>query len=305
MIKALKIILVVIIIAALGAMVFIASSDVQVNLETSWTPPDYETEGTVVEGLSAYEVFTQALENYYNAENFIFMASFDFKAGLPPFVLATQQTIEITKYQNGKVFHQVTKQGTGLGKVNEGYRFYFDGENGYEINESSKDRFPALGTEDWSGLEYAAYENEEKTSAQEAENIVNFSRYVITPETLADTHNDKVYQMGGKYYLSLTVNCLGIETGTVQSVIEEAIIDGLGSNVVPGTLTWLQDSVLTLEITKISGQYYITARRLSEKYQAKQAGTGAVTSSEQYFSGTYAYTAGVSTITAEELMNLA
>ncbi len=254
MAQALKIIVVIVTIAALGALVFLGASGATVELENSWDPPDYQEEGSEAEGLSALELFNQALENYYNAEYFIHMFSLDFKAGLGSITVATQQTIEIVKYAKGKVFNQVTKQGTGLGKVYEGNRFYFDGTEGYSIEESSKDRFPKLGDEDWEGLEYSVYSSTEKTAAKNAESIVNFSSYVIDEANLSPAHNDKVYFLSGKYYFSITINCLGIQTGTIQKVIEDGIMAALGDNAVPGSFAWKEDTVLSLEVTKIGGE---------------------------------------------------
>lgn len=121
----------------------------KVELENSWDVPDYTTEGTVVSSMSAIALFLEALDNYYAADNVVFVRSMDFVAG----VVGTQQTIEITKFNNDKVFHQSTKQGTGAGKTNEGTRFYFNGTNAYKVVEDSSTRFPSLGTEDWSGME--------------------------------------------------------------------------------------------------------------------------------------------------------
>lgn len=305
MAKALKIIVVVIIIAALGGMVFLGAGSAGVVLENSWTPPDYQTEGSVVEGLGAYDLFSQALDNYNNADNFIHVFSLDFKAGLLPLVLATQQTIEIVKHQNGKVFKQVTKQGTGLGEVYEGSRFYFDGTNGYEFVDTTEERFPKLGEENWAGLEFASYSNEEKTIEEKVEDVLNFSSYVIDEDNLSLAHDDKVYLLDGKYYISITIKCLGIQTGTVQKSVEDAIMGALGDNIIPGSLVWKADSVLSLEISKIDGKYYITASHLFEKYTAKQAGTNINTGGEQTTSGTYAYSASAAAITTEELLNLA
>ncbi len=305
MAKALKIIVVIVIVAALGVMVFLGAGDAGVVLKNSWTPPDYQTEGSIVEGLGAYDLFTQALDNYNNANNFAHVFSLDFKAGLLPIVLASQQTIEIVKYQEGKVFKQVTKQGTGLGEVYEGSRFYFDGTNGYEVVDTTEDRFPELGDEDWTGLEFAPFSSENETAIEKAEDILNFSSYVIDEDNLSPSHNDKVYLLDGKYYISITINCLGIQTGTIQKSVEDAIMGALGDNIIPDTLVWKADSVLTLEISKIDGNYYITASSLYEKYTAKQAGTNINTGGEQTTSGTYAYTSAAATITSEELLKLA
>ena len=151
--KVIKIIFVVLIILALTAMTVIALLDgPKVDLENSWDPPEYKEEGTIQSGMSAYTMFMAALENYYDAEHLVFLRSLDFHAAASVLVVATQQTIELTKFNSDKVFHQVTKQGTLLGASFEGHRFYYDGNDAFDFTEASSTRFPELGVEDWDGL---------------------------------------------------------------------------------------------------------------------------------------------------------
>ncbi len=304
MAKALKIIVVRVVILALGALIFLGASGATVELENSWTPPDYQEEGEVVAGLSALDVFLQAVDNYYNAEYFKHVYSLDFKAGLGSIPLATQQTIEIVKFEKGKIFNQVTKQGSGLGKTNEGSRFYFDGSEGYSISEDSKERFPKLGEEDWEGLQFSVYSSAEKTATEKAISVKKFTSYIIDADNLSPAHNDKVYLLGGKYYFAITINCLGIDAGTIQKVVEDGIMDALGDNAEPGSFAWKEDTVLSLEVSKIGEGYYITASNLNEKYTAKQS-NGIVTTGGQVTSGTFSYSASAAIISTEELLNLA
>ena len=298
-----KIAITVITIIAFVGLMTLALLDVKVDLENSWDPPQYTEEGTIQTGMSAYALFSEALDNYYSAEDVIFVRSLDFTAGSGVLILGTQQTIEITKFSGNSVFHQVTKQGYLAGASNEGYRFYFDGTNGYEYKEDSETRFPELGVEDWDGLSYGPYQDEEMTSQQKADDLRQFSSYVITEDTLSASHDDNVYLLDGKYYISITINCMDIELNGVQAAVEESIMSGLGATAEPGSFLWREDTVIFLEITKIGDDYFFTARNMKENYSARQSGLRVPCT--QSISGSYAYDQSVVAITDDEKMNLA
>jgi len=283
-------------------MFFTSCNDEKPELSNSWDVPDYATQGEIEDGLSALTVFNEALQNYYDAENMVFIRSMDFDAG----AIATQQTIDITKFNGDLAFTQGTKQGTVAGKSFDANRFYYDGTNAYQCpvrGDDAESRFPALGTENWEGLTYSPYDDSEKSVETKLTEIRNFTLYVINQDTLADSHDDKVYELDDKYYICLTIDCMGIEEDTTQKVVEEDIMRGLGDTAKPGTFEWVSDTKLYLEITEIDGEYYITARSLQENYKAVQ--TILPVTCVQVTSGTYSYDAEVAQITAAEKMDKA
>lgn len=283
--------------------VIMSSCRRDVELSTSWEVPDYIGEGEVVEGLNALEIFDLALENYYEAEYMVFVRSMDFRA---PLISTTQQTIDITKCYGDEVFTQGTKQGSGFGKSHDATRFYYDGANAYELKIRGKDaeqRFPALEQEDWSDLTYSEYDDSEKDLETKLEEIRNFTLYVINEDTLADDHDNKVYEMDDKYYICLTIDCMDIELGTTQKAVEEDIMRGLGDTAKEGTFEWKSNTKLYLEITEIDDKYYITARSLQENYSAVQAVLPVTC--DQITSGTYSYDADDAAITDKEKMDKA
>lgn len=303
-----KKLLIVMLISIIAVTLLLASGCEKepVTLENSWDVPDYVTSGTVVSGLSALTVFNEALANYNDAEYMTFIRSMDFDAG----IAGKQQTIDITKYNNGSTFTQGTKQGTGAGESYDATRFYYDGTNAFECKvreDAAETRFPALGTEDWSGLTYAAYDATDKSVSDKLTEIKRFSLYVFNLDTLSDNHNDSVYLLDGKYYICLTIDCMDITTGGVQKAVEDDIMSGLGANAVAGSFEWKADTKLYMELTKIDDQFYITARNLQENYQAdqKQFGIDIPVECTQVTSGTYAYEESYSEITDLEKMDKA
>jgi hypothetical protein len=274
--------------------------DIDYNLESSWDVPDY-TSGEVQSGMSAYDLFVEALENYEAAENFVYMRSFEFDAG----AIGTQQSMEVTKFSGDEAFYEVTKQGTSLGKVNYGNRFYSDGTTMHEIPSADRDsetKFPSLGNADWSGLEYGDYEGD-MTLSEKYVDLKKFSDYVITRDTLSDSHDDKVYEYNDKYYICITIDCMGIEEGTTQLAVEDAIMDGLGDKAVAGSFEWEGDTKIYMEITMVEDEPYITAKNMREFYKAVQAILPV--SCQQVTSGTYSYNPEDCVITDLEKMNLA
>lgn len=299
--KIISIILSIILIISLTALATGCKKQ-KVELKNSWDVPDYINQGSVVEGKSALTLFNEALENHNNAEFMTYIRSMDFDAG----IVATQQTIDITKISSGKVFTQGTKQGTAAGKTNDASRFFYDGTKAYELKVKDKDsetRFPELGSEDWSGLEYSDYDTTDKSVSDKLKDIKNFSLYVINEDTLADSHDDKVYKYNDKYYICLTINCMGIDEGTTQKDVEEDIMRGLGSTAKSGTFEWVSDTKIYLEITEDQGKYYFSARNQQENYKAVQAILPVTC--EQVVSGTYAFDSENAEITAEEKLNKA
>ena len=302
--KVIKIIFVVLIILALTAMTVIALLDgPKVDLENSWDPPEYKEEGTIQSGMSAYTMFMAALENYYDAEHLVFLRSLDFHAAASVLVVATQQTIELTKFNSDKVFHQVTKQGTLLGASFEGHRFYYDGNDAFDFTEASSTRFPELGVEDWDGLAYAPYVSEKFTTAEKLDDLRLFSSYTINESTLSQNHDDNVYKLNNKYYISITLDCMEISVGGIQAAVEESIMDALGDAAQAGSFRWEADTVIYLEITEVGGEYFITARNMQETYSAIQQGIRVGVN--QTISGTYSYNASDADITEAEKMNKA
>jgi len=302
--KIAKIIIVVVIMVSFLGFMTLSLLGANPKLENSWTPPDYETLGVEQADLNALSLFNEALQNYYDAENVIFVRSLNFKAGLGLLSVATQQTIEITKINGDETFHQVTKQGTLLGKTNEGYRFYASGTNGYEFKEDNDTRFPKLGVEDWSELTYEPYAGT-LSLTDRVDELKRFLDYTINLDALSSNHNNKVYKYKNKFYLSFTINCMNTPLGGIHSAVEESIMNALGDNALPGTFEWKADTKLYIEISLIDGKYLITARRLEENYAAKQPSSNLTIQTLQSISGSYSYNSLYTAITEAEKMNLA
>ncbi len=272
------------------------------TLETSWEVPDYES-GEVVADMSAFDLYIDAVENYYNEDYIWYGRSFSFEAGGG--ILATQQSVEITKYNNGNIFNQIVKDGTKLGKEDLGRRYYYDASDNKTYQAESKDdktNFATIADANWAGLSDYAEKDTGDDATASANDKMAFTSYVITSrDNLSSSHNDTVYKIGDKYYICMTIKCMEIEEGTVQATVEQEIEDGLGSTVEAGSFLWLADTIIIIEIEEVDGVMLPTAKNMEESYEAKQA---AMVSSHQITSGKYTYSEEAAEITDEELNNL-
>lgn len=93
----------------------------------------------VAEGMSAYDLVTEAYENWINDTNYVRDEYFAFAAdGDWLGIVATRDTHLIRKVVGDKIYSQEIIYGTGADSGTCAKRYYFDGAKAYSSNNTNK-----------------------------------------------------------------------------------------------------------------------------------------------------------------------
>lgn len=232
------------------------------------------------DGLSAYDVFMSAYNNYVNDRSYSFTEYFDFNAKAIGVEVATQQRKIIKKVDGDKVYENRVVVGTGEGKENKASKFYYDGAKAYEINIDDKNIVPnkGEGEEIFNVTDYGSY-SPYKGSASELETAIKEYRekicyYDFTKrEYLSDNHDDSVYTKDKVYYLTVSFDSSNEAMNSFNSASRDAFISSLGiADKDKDSLKLTEDSIYKMVIIKESGEYRIIGMQLIETYEGKAKG---------------------------------
>lgn len=293
-----KLLVCILLISMIG-LVFLCGCSKKVQA-SKWDVPDYK-KGKVVEG-SAIDIAMAAIKNYENADYLNYKKSMYFKTGFSKEVdLAWQNSLEETIIYKNSFFYEEIAEGGGINDAFSGKRIYGNGTDVYEMYEKNKKKFPNLKSQDWSSLKYKNLKVKDYRSKMKE--IQKFTNYVINKNTLSKNHDDKVYELDGKHYISITMNCMDITLNKDQKAVEQEIFQALGEKATPGSFKWVKDTVWIFEITYDDDKPYITALSLKEDYQADQGHLPCIC--DQIITGTISYDKDDAKISNERLMELA
>lgn len=233
------------------------------------------------DGLSAYDVFIAAYNNYVNDRSYSFVEYFDFNAKIASGIeVATQQRKIVKKVDGNKIYENRVVVGTGAGEENKANKFYYDGTNAFEININDKKIVPnkGKGEEIFKVIDYANY-SPFKGSASELETTIKEYRekicyYDFTKrEYLSDNHDDNVYTKDNVYYLTISFDSTKEAMNSFNSASRDAFISSLGvADKDRDTLKLTEDSIYKMVIIKESGDYRIIGMQLIETYEGKAKG---------------------------------
>lgn len=256
------------VIIVLIALLFTAcAKDTSSFEEKLWKAPDY-TQGELVSSLSAIELFREVIKSKETNPHHT--------SSLSLFICATSglennQSEVYEAYQtNTSYYKQTITQGSGIvASKNSGYKkFYSDGSNYYSY-ENKKSQTVDLEAKTFDG---------NMTKLNNFSDVafyidyIEFSSYKFDDEYLSADHIDSVYKLNDKYYFTITLKTKDNEGA--QSDTEAVIIDNIGTS--PESFLWTQDTTITCEVSKINGEYRLTARRMSEYYSGKLSGLNGV-----------------------------
>ena len=259
-------------------------------------------EANVVEGMSAFDLVSEAYANFAQDTNFVREEYFTFAAQNGS--LASRNTHLIRKMQGDKIYSQEVIYGTGMDKGTCVKRYYFDGEKAFEINDTSKKNVSYDGKtgefEIVSWGEFKAFNGdveEENWLIKEKMTTYDISKREYMSKT---NHTDKVYKVGETYYCTLAIDC-SIEM--MKSVQREAMEEFLDTLSAKEDGFAIEDTTIDFAIAEIDGKMKIKIWRRNEKYSGKHS-TGITVSCEQTCLSYYRYGEGYE-ITADDLLNLA
>lgn len=263
------------------------------------------------DGLSAYDVFVSAYDNYVNDRNYSFTEYFDFNAKIVAGIeVATQQRKIIKKVDGEKVYESRVVVGTGEGKENKASKFYFDGTKAYEINIDDKKIVPNKGSgeEIFNVTDYGSF-SPYKGSASELETTIKEYRekicyYDFTKrEYLSDKHDDNVYIKDDIYFLTISFDSSKEAMNSFNSASRDAFISSLGiADKDKDTLKLTEDSIYKMAIVKSSGKYRIIGMQLIETYEGKAKGVTAKAQNKDTF--IFNYTEKAYKINSEDIAGL-
>lgn len=262
------------------------------------------------DGLSAYDVFVSAYNNYVSDRNYSFTEYFDFNAKALGLDVATQQRKIIKKVDGEKVYESRVVVGTGEGKENKASKFYFDGAKAYEINIDDKKIVPNKGSgeEIFNVTDYGSF-SPYTGSASELETTIKEYRekicyYDFTKrEYLSDKHDDNVYIKDDVYFLTISFDSSKEAMDSFNSASRDAFISSLGiADKDKDTLKLTEDSVYKMAIVKSSGKYRIIGMQLIETYEGKAKGFTAKAQNKDTF--IFNYTEKAYKINSEDIAGL-
>ncbi len=260
-------------------------------------------ESTVVEGMSAYDLVMEAYDNFVEDTNFVREEHFTFAAGKGG-SLASRNTTLLRKMEGDKIYSQEVIYGTGLDKGTCATRYYFDGSQAYEINNTAKKNVSfdskngIFEVADWG--EFAKYNGDiEEQNWLMKEKITTYD--ISSRDYMSKTkHTDKVYKVGNTYYCFLAIDCSYEMMTSVQREAMDEFLDTLSAQDEGFTM---EDTTIDFAIEEIDGKMKFKIWRRNEKYTGKHS-TGIKVSCEQTCLSYYRYGSGYE-ITSDDLLNLA
>lgn len=260
-------------------------------------------ESTVVEGMSAYDLVMEAYGNFVEDTDFVREEYFTFAAGAGG-SLASRNTSLLRKMQGDKIYSQEIIYGTGLDKGTCATRYYFDGSNAYELNNTTKKNVSfdkekgEFSVKEWGEfVKFKGDVTEQNWLMKDKITTYDISSKDYMSES---KHTDKVYKVGDTYYCFLAIDC---SLDMMRSVQREALDEFLDTLSASDEGFTMEDTTIDFAIAEIDGKMKFKIWRRNEKYVGKHS-TGIKVSCEQTCLSYYEYGKGFE-ITASDKLNLA
>ena len=227
-----------------------------------------------VDGMSAYDLIMEAYRNWCDDDGYVRREQFVFTAEvLGGFMTAATRSTDLLRKVDGqRIYSQEVILGTGQDTGTKAIRYYFDGENAWDSENTdgadiSIDEVSGLPvTADWGEYrEYGGDVAEQNRVLTEHLTTYDFSKR----DYLSDKHNDTVYKVGDVYYCTMTLDCSEEMMNTVHKAARE-------------------DTTIDFAIAEIDGEYKFVAWKRNEDYAGKHSVIGEVSCTQTCYS-TYSY----------------
>ena len=241
-----------------------------------------------VDEMSAYDLIMEAYSNWCDDDGYVRREQFVFTAEIfGGIVVATRSTDLLRKVDGQRIYSQEVILGTGEDKGTKAIRYYFDGVNawdsentdGADISINNTSGLPV--TADWG--EYREYEGdvaEQNRVLTEHLTTYDFSKR----DYLSDKHNDTVYKVGDVYYCTMTLDCSEEMMNTVHKAARDEFIANTGAEEEGFSI---EDTTIDFAIAEIDGEYKFVAWKRNEDYAGKHV-IGEVSCTQTCYS-TYSY----------------
>lgn len=241
-----------------------------------------------VDGMSAYDLIMGAYANWCDDDGYVRREQFVFTAEIfGGIVVATRSTDLLRKVDGQRIYSQEVILGTGVDKGTKAVRYYFDGVNAWDSENTDKsdisiDEASGLPvTSDWG--EYRMYGGdiaEQNRVLTEHLTTYDFSKR----DYLSDKHNDTVYKVGDVYYCTMTLDCSEEMMNTVHKAARDEFIANTGAEEEGFSI---EDTTIDFAIAEIDGEYKFVAWKRNEDYAGKHV-IGEVSCTQTCYS-TYSY----------------
>ena len=241
-----------------------------------------------VDGMSAYDLIMEAYSNWCDDDGYVRREQFVFTAVLGGFMTAATRSTDLLRKVDGqRIYSQEVILGTGVDKGTKAVRYYFDGVNAWDSENTdggdiSIDEVSGLPvTADWG--EYREYEGdvaEQNRVLTEHLTTYDFSKR----DYLSDKHNDTVYKVGDVYYCTMTLDCSEEMMNTVHKAARDEFIANTGAEEEGFSI---EDTTIDFAIAEIDGEYKFVAWKRNEDYAGKHV-IGEVSCTQTCYS-TYSY----------------
>ena len=238
-----------------------------------------------VDGMSAYELIMEAYSNWCDDDGYVRREQFVFTAEIfGGVVVATRSTDLLRKVEGQRIYSQEVILGTGQDTGTKAIRYYFDGENAWDSENTDGADISINNT---SGL---PVQNRVLT---EHLTTYDFSK----SDYLSDKHNDTVYKVGDVYYCTMTLDCSEEMMNTVHKAARDEFIANTGADEEGFSIEdtadeegfSIEDTTIDFAIAEIDGEYKFVAWRRNEDYSGKRAGIAGGVNCTQTCYSTYSY----------------
>lgn len=258
-------------------------------------------ESLKVGGMSAHELFTQAYDNWLKDDGYLREETLNFSVSSSLGVMGTRTVQMQRKVDGNRIYtHEMTLGDGVISNMTSATKYYFDGENAFELNNTNKKDF------DYSGDQFKVnYWGEFRPfdGNVEEKNAFMTKRWTVYDlslrESLAKEHNDSVYKAGDTYYFTLVVDCSAEAMKKYQPVMLAEYTANMSA---PEDTYSMENTVIDVAIKEIDGKMKFVAWYRSETYSGKARNIMNMTCTETCYNKiTYS---GYS-ITDLDLLNLA
>lgn len=243
-----------------------------------------------VDGMSAYDLIMEAYRNWCDDDGYVRREQFVFTAEvLGGFMTAATRSTDLLRKVDGqRIYSQEVILGTGQDTGTKAIRYYFDGENAWDSENTdgadiSIDEVSGLPvTADWGEYrEYGGDVAEQNRVLTEHLTTYDFSKR----DYLSDKHNDTVYKVGDVYYCTMTLDCSEEMMNTVHKAARDEFIANTGAEEEGFSI---EDTTIDFAIAEIDGEYKFVAWKRNEDYAGKHSVIGEVSCTQTCYS-TYSY----------------
>lgn len=295
-----SVILIVLLILSVCASVISCKKEVK-SVEADDNYLGTSDENLKVEGMSAFELFTEAYANWLVEDGYLREEKLNFSVSSAFGVMGTRNVQMLRKVDGNRIYNQEITRGDGVvADMTSAVKYYYDGKNAYEMTDTNPKDI------DFSGEEYKVKSWGEFvpfTGDAENKNKLLVERWTIYElkdrACLAGTHNDSVYKAGDTYYFTIVFDCSQEAMKKYQPVLLSEYAANMSA---PEKTLKMQNTVIDVSVKRIDGKMKFTAWYRSETYSGKAKNIMETTCTETCYNK---MTYKDYNITSEDLNNLA